>query len=69
MVTLWLIECWLPAILLFIMIWSNIGMKPIQLFPDKMDWIFGVDNEFSVYVKISEDVGRWIQIIRDIKIR
>ena len=43
---------------------ANIGMKPVQLFPEIMDSIFGVDNGFSVYVKISEDVGRWVQIVR-----
>ena len=41
---------------------ANIAMKPVQLFPEIMDWIFGMDNGFSVYAKVSEDVGSWVQI-------
>ena len=46
---------------------ANIGMKPMQLYPEIMEWIFGVDNGFSVYAKVSEDASRWIQMGGDIK--
>ena len=46
---------------------ANIGMKPMQLYPEIMEWIFGVDNGFSVYAKVSEDTSRWIQMGGDIK--
>ena len=48
---------------------ANIGMKPVQLFPDIMEWIFGVDNGFSVYAKVTEDVGSWVRMGGDIKTR
>ena len=48
---------------------ANIGMKPGQLYPEIMEWIFGVDNGFSVYAKVTEDVGSWVQMGGDIKIR
>ena len=42
---------------------ANIGMKPVQTFPGIMNWIFGVDNGFSVYVKVSEYVDKWVQMV------
>ena len=46
---------------------ANIGMKPGQLFPEIIEWVFGLDNGFSVYAKISEDVGSRVQVGGDIK--
>ena len=45
---------------------ANIGMKPGHLFPEIMEWIFGLDNGFSVYAYVSEDDGSWVQMVGDI---
>ena len=42
---------------------ANIGMKPVQLYPEIMEWIFGKDNGFSVYAKLSEDTSKWVRPI------
>ena len=38
---------------------AHIGMAPIRWFPKIMEWLFGEDNGFQVYVLIAEDLGRW----------
>ena len=35
-------------------------MKPIQWFPDTIEWIFGEENGFQCYVRIVEEFGRWL---------
>ena len=36
------------------------GMTPLSWFPDAMNWIFGGDNGFSVFVKMEDFLGRWV---------
>ena len=37
---------------------GHIGITPIRWFPEKMEMIFGNDNQ--CYVDITTDVGNWI---------
>ena len=37
----------------------HISMKPMQWFPEMMDWIFGVDIVSPGYANILLDIGRW----------
>ena len=39
---------------------AHFGMTPIQCFPEVMDWIFGSDNEFPVYVNIAIHFNNWM---------
>ena len=39
---------------------AHIGMTPIRWFPDVIAWIFGEMNEYVPYIKINEDLGRWV---------
>ena len=39
---------------------AHIGMTPIRWFPDVIEWIFGEMNESVPYIKINEDLGRWV---------
>ena len=39
---------------------AHIGMTPIRWFPEIMNWIYGVDNGFSGYVKYAISLGRWV---------
>ena len=36
---------------------AHVAMKPIQWFPDVMEWIFGLDEISPVYVSLAEYVG------------
>ena len=38
---------------------SHIGMTPIKLFPDMIEWIFGNQDGSSGYALISEELGKW----------
>ena len=38
---------------------ADMAMAPIKSFPGIIEWIFGNDNGFSAYVKITEDLGVW----------
>ena len=38
---------------------AHIGMVPIRWFPKIIEWLFGEDNGFQVYVLIAEDLDRW----------
>ena len=37
---------------------SHIGMTPVNWFPEVMQWIFGEDNGFLIYVNVLEHFGR-----------
>ena len=39
---------------------AHIGMLPIRWFPEMFMWIFGDDNGLSVFVKFTEDLGKWV---------
>ena len=39
---------------------AHISMKPVQWFPETMEWIFGLDDVSPVYVNIAEHFGRLI---------
>ena len=39
---------------------AHFGMTPLRWFPDIMQWIFGEDIEFPVYVTIAADLGNWV---------
>ena len=39
---------------------SHIGMAPVSWFPEVIQWIFGEDNGFLVYVNVLEDFGRFV---------
>ena len=39
---------------------AHLGMAPIRWFPEIIECIFGVDNEFQVYVKIANYLGDWV---------
>ena len=39
---------------------AHYGMTPLRWFSDIMEMIFGEDKGFSVYVKTTEDLGRWV---------
>ena len=38
---------------------AHLGMMPIQWFPEMIEWIFGVNNGFQVYVMTTEELGGW----------
>ena len=38
---------------------AHIGMTPIRWFPGMVEWIFGNDDGWQVYTKISRNVGRF----------
>ena len=35
-------------------------MTPVQWFPETIHWMFGEHNGFPAYVKIAEELGKWI---------
>ena len=39
---------------------AHIAMKPMQWFPEIVQWIFGEDNGNPLYVEIDETFGEWI---------
>ena len=39
---------------------AHLAVTPLRWFPEIMKWIFGAENEISVYVQISQDLGRWV---------
>ena len=39
---------------------AHCGMIPIKWLPGLIIWIFGEDTEYSVYVQITEDFGKWM---------
>ena len=39
---------------------AHIVMTPMQWFPEIIDWIFGEYNEYSVYAKIKESLGKLV---------
>ena len=36
---------------------AHIGMTPIRIFPSIMEWIFGKDDGFSVYIELVREFG------------
>ena len=39
---------------------AHIGMMSIQWFPEFIEWIFGEMNGSVPYIKINENLGRWV---------
>ena len=39
---------------------AHIGMTPIWWFPDVIEWIVGEINGSVPYIKINEELGRWV---------
>ena len=39
---------------------ARLVMAPFRWFPDIIEWLFGEDNGFQVFVAISEELGKWI---------
>ena len=39
---------------------DHIIMAPIRWLPEIIQWIFGEENGFSTYIRINEDLGKWI---------
>ena len=39
---------------------AHFVMTPIRWFPNIMEYIFGVENEFQSYVQIAEHLGKWV---------
>ena len=35
----------------------HLAMMPIRWFPEVIEWIFGVNNGFQVYIKTAKDFG------------
>ena len=38
---------------------AHISMTPVHWFPQTMNWIFGKENGFPVFVKVAEGLERW----------
>ena len=53
-------EFWLLAFAFVHHDLANIAMTPIQWFPEIIEWIFGDDNGFQVYISIALGVGNEI---------
>ena len=39
---------------------ANIAMTPVRWFPEILEWIFSKQKGILGYVKIAEELGRWI---------
>ena len=39
---------------------AHIGMKPVQWFPEIIQWIFGEDSGLAAYVWTTKIMGKWI---------
>ena len=39
---------------------ADISMAPIRWIPGIMEFIFGKDKGISIYMAVTENVGRWI---------
>ena len=39
---------------------AHLVIKPMKMFPDIMEWIFGDHNGFPGYVMLSEELGKWM---------
>ena len=39
---------------------AHLGMSPVRRFPEIIQWLFGDDSGFSVFVLINEELGKWI---------
>ena len=37
---------------------AHIGMKPIQWFPEVIQWIFGEDGEYSAFTRMTNGMGK-----------
>ena len=41
---------------------SHIVMTPMRLFPEKLEWIFGVDKGIQIFVKMLEGLAELSQV-------
>ena len=39
---------------------AHLGMAPMRLFPETIQWMFGDDGGFSVFALTNEELGKWI---------
>ena len=39
---------------------AHIGMKPIQWFPEMVQWIFEEVDGFSPFIRTAKNLGEWI---------
>ena len=39
---------------------AHIGMTPMRLMSEMVQWVFGEDHELPIYAKITTDFGRWV---------
>ena len=39
---------------------AHLGMTPVRRFPEIIQWLFGDDGGFSVFVLINDELGKWI---------
>ena len=39
---------------------SHFVMTPMRLFPEIIDWMYGEDNGFQVFVSVIEQIGGWM---------
>ena len=39
---------------------AHIAMKPIQWYPDIVEWVFGMHNKHPSYVSIVKEFGKWV---------
>ena len=39
---------------------AHLVMTPMRWFPEIIEWMFGVDQEFQVYVMIANYLGDWV---------
>ena len=39
---------------------AHLMMIPMQWYPEKLGFIFGANNEYTGYVSIAKEFGRWV---------
>ena len=39
---------------------SHFAMTPMQWFPEILQWAFGMNKAYPIYVNIAKEFGRWI---------
>ena len=39
---------------------AQVGMKPIQWYPDVVKLVFGDENGVSAYISVADAIGRWL---------
>ena len=39
---------------------AHFMIKPMQWYPEIIEWIFGVSNYYPAYVNMAKEFGRWV---------